>query len=225
MLGPLGRSGELGAAENATAVTLLTGSMGAKAKRQALLDAQSGAAGIVVGTHALIQDTVGFAELGLVVVDEQHRFGVEQRDALRARGEGPAHAGHDGHADPAHRGHDRLRRPGRVRAEGAAEGPLPGRDDRRAAGGAPVVDRAGVAADPRGGRGGPPVLRRVPRVGGAEKEGAEKEDAEEPPPDDDGGEERRARSRCSTSPADLRSWPGCASGSCTASSRRRRRTP
>ncbi|MDN5918875.1 MAG: ATP-dependent DNA helicase RecG [Pseudonocardia sp.] len=87
MLGPLGQAGELGAAEQSTAITLVTGSLGAKAKRQALLDAQSGAAGIVVGTHALIQDTVGFADLGLVVVDEQHRFGVEQRDALRGRGE------------------------------------------------------------------------------------------------------------------------------------------
>ncbi len=87
LLGPLGQGGELGAAEQATSVTLLTGSLGTKAKRQALLDAQSGAAGIVVGTHALIQDHVGFADLGLVVVDEQHRFGVEQRDALRARGE------------------------------------------------------------------------------------------------------------------------------------------
>ena len=86
LLGPLGQAGELGAPEIATRVTLLTGSLGAKAKRQAMLDAQSGEAGIVVGTHALIQDRVGFAELGLVVVDEQHRFGVEQRDALRARG-------------------------------------------------------------------------------------------------------------------------------------------
>jgi ATP-dependent DNA helicase RecG len=86
LLGPLGQAGELGAPEIATRVTLLTGSLGAKAKRKALLDAQSGEAGIVVGTHALIQDRVGFAELGLVVVDEQHRFGVEQRDALRARG-------------------------------------------------------------------------------------------------------------------------------------------
>jgi ATP-dependent DNA helicase RecG len=87
MLGPLARAGELGAAERATKVTLLTGSLGAKARRAALLEAQSGEAGIVVGTHALIQDHVGFADLGLVVVDEQHRFGVEQRDALRARGE------------------------------------------------------------------------------------------------------------------------------------------
>ncbi|MEJ3658992.1 ATP-dependent DNA helicase RecG [Actinomycetes bacterium KLBMP 9759] len=87
LLGPLGQAGELGAAEHATSVTLLTGSMGTKAKRKALLDAQSGEAGIVVGTHALIQDHVGFADLGMVVVDEQHRFGVEQRDALRGRGE------------------------------------------------------------------------------------------------------------------------------------------
>jgi ATP-dependent DNA helicase RecG len=86
MLGPLAQGGEVGAAEHATSITLLTGSLGAKAKRKALLDAQSGEAGIVVGTHALIQDRVGFAELGLVVVDEQHRFGVEQRDALRGRG-------------------------------------------------------------------------------------------------------------------------------------------
>jgi ATP-dependent DNA helicase RecG len=85
LLGPLGQAGELGAPEIATRVTLLTGSLGARAKRKALLDTQSGEAGIVVGTHALIQDRVGFAELGLVVVDEQHRFGVEQRDALRSR--------------------------------------------------------------------------------------------------------------------------------------------
>jgi len=91
MLGPLAQAGELGGAEQATSVTLLTGSLGAKAKRKALLDTQSGEAGIVVGTHALIQDRVGFADLGLVVVDEQHRFGVEQRDALRGRGERAPH--------------------------------------------------------------------------------------------------------------------------------------
>jgi ATP-dependent DNA helicase RecG len=85
LLGPLGAAGELGSAEHATRVALLTGSMGARGRKQALLDAASGGAGIVVGTHALIQDAVGFADLGLVVVDEQHRFGVEQRDALRGR--------------------------------------------------------------------------------------------------------------------------------------------
>jgi ATP-dependent DNA helicase RecG len=91
LLGPLAQAGELGGAEQATRVTLLSGSLTARAKRKALLEAQSGEAGIVVGTHALIQERVGFAELGLVVVDEQHRFGVEQRDALRGRGERAPH--------------------------------------------------------------------------------------------------------------------------------------
>jgi ATP-dependent DNA helicase RecG len=86
MLGDLAQAGELGGAEQATRLTLLTGSLPAPARKQALLDAASGAAGIVVGTHALIQDKVQFADLGFVVVDEQHRFGVEQRDALRTRG-------------------------------------------------------------------------------------------------------------------------------------------
>ncbi len=85
ILGDLGRAGELGAAAQATRVTLLTGSLGARARKEAMLEAASGEAGIVIGTHALIQDRVSFAELGMVVVDEQHRFGVEQRDALRSR--------------------------------------------------------------------------------------------------------------------------------------------
>lgn len=67
-------------------IVLLTGSMPVALKRQALLDIVSGEADIVVGTHALIQDTVEFFDLGLVVVDEQHRFGVEQRARLREKG-------------------------------------------------------------------------------------------------------------------------------------------
>jgi ATP-dependent DNA helicase RecG len=66
-------------------VRLLTGSLGTHARREALLDAASGEAGILVGTHALLEERVQFAELGLVVVDEQHRFGVEQRAVLNAK--------------------------------------------------------------------------------------------------------------------------------------------
>ncbi|TAM86848.1 MAG: DEAD/DEAH box helicase, partial [Jatrophihabitans sp.] len=91
LLGPLAQAGRLGAAEGATRVALLTGSLGSAARRASLLDAAGGAAGIVVGTHALIQEQVRFADLGLVVVDEQHRFGVEQRDALRGKASRPPH--------------------------------------------------------------------------------------------------------------------------------------
>jgi ATP-dependent DNA helicase RecG len=89
LLGPLAEGGTLFGAERtgaSTRVALLTGSLGAKARKEALLQAASGEAGIVVGTHALLSEQVQFADLGLVVVDEQHRFGVEQRDALRAKG-------------------------------------------------------------------------------------------------------------------------------------------
>ena len=66
--------------------TLLTGQLPVALRRKALLAAASGGASIVVGTHALLGETVTFAELGLVVVDEQHRFGVDQREALRLKG-------------------------------------------------------------------------------------------------------------------------------------------
>ncbi|MEV0304768.1 ATP-dependent DNA helicase RecG [Streptomyces prasinus] len=91
MMGELAEGGMLGGAENATKVVLLTGSMGAAARRHALLDLATGEAGLVIGTHALIEDKVRFHDLGLVVVDEQHRFGVEQRDALRGKGKQPPH--------------------------------------------------------------------------------------------------------------------------------------
>ena len=91
-LGPLSRDGLLGGSgPDAVQVTLLTGSMPAAARKQAMLDAASGTAGIVIGTHALLSDNVSFYDLGLIVVDEQHRFGVEQRDALRAKASKPPH--------------------------------------------------------------------------------------------------------------------------------------
>src|SRR5712691_6287456 len=92
LLGPLAAAGQLGGAEHATRVAILTGSQGAAARRKHLLEAASGAAGIIIGTHALLEENVQFADLGLVVIDEQHRFGVEQRDALRDKaGDGRPH--------------------------------------------------------------------------------------------------------------------------------------
>ncbi|HEX4430004.1 MAG TPA: ATP-dependent DNA helicase RecG [Frankiaceae bacterium] len=87
LLGPLGIAGELGSADEATRIVLLTGSQSAPARRAALAAMAEPETGIVVGTHALLSEGTAFADLGLVVVDEQHRFGVEQRDALRARAE------------------------------------------------------------------------------------------------------------------------------------------
>ncbi|MDE8588061.1 MULTISPECIES: ATP-dependent DNA helicase RecG [Micrococcaceae] len=94
-LGPLSSDGLLGGLAGGNGpsvqVTLLTGSMPTAARKQAMLDAASGTAGIIIGTHALLSDNVSFYDLGLIVVDEQHRFGVEQRDALRAKARKPPH--------------------------------------------------------------------------------------------------------------------------------------
>lgn len=85
ILGPLAMAGQLGGTENATRVALLTGSVSPQQKREVREEVASGEAGIVIGTHALLQEAVEFKNLGMVVVDEQHRFGVEQRDRLRAK--------------------------------------------------------------------------------------------------------------------------------------------
>jgi ATP-dependent DNA helicase RecG len=91
LLGPLAQGGMLGGVENATQVTLLTGSQNAASRKEALSLSASGQAGIVIGTHALLSESVVFNDLGLIVVDEQHRFGVEQRDALKAKAVNPPH--------------------------------------------------------------------------------------------------------------------------------------
>ncbi len=86
LLGDLAGAGTLGAARRATRVHLLTRATPAVRRRQVLAELAGGADAIVVGTHALLSDSVQIPFLGLVVVDEQHRFGVAQRDTLRERG-------------------------------------------------------------------------------------------------------------------------------------------
>ena len=91
LLGGLGVAGTLEAHPHATQVALLTGGLTAANRRRARETVASGEAGIVIGTHALLSEDVGFADLGFVVVDEQHRFGVEQRAALAAKSEHQPH--------------------------------------------------------------------------------------------------------------------------------------
>ena len=91
MLGDLAAGGMLGGHPDATRLELLTGSMTRSQRTEPLLRLASGESGLVVGTHALLQDTVQLADLGLVVVDEQPRFGVEQRAALTDKAGTPPH--------------------------------------------------------------------------------------------------------------------------------------
>ena len=90
-LGELAAKGTLGAPDCAIEVALLTGSMSAGEKKDIQARIKSGEIDLIVGTHALLSEAVGFKDLGLVIVDEQHRFGVEQRDALRAKADTPPH--------------------------------------------------------------------------------------------------------------------------------------
>jgi len=91
LLGELAQAGTLQAGAIGTQVELLTGSLTAASKKEIHAKLASRQTGIVIGTHALISDGVAFDDLGLVIVDEQHRFGVEQRDALRMKAKQPPH--------------------------------------------------------------------------------------------------------------------------------------
>ena len=90
-LGDLANKGKLGAPEFAIEIALLTGSMSIAEKREIQSRIKQGEIDFVIGTHALLSEAVEFKDLGLIIVDEQHRFGVEQRDALRAKAESPPH--------------------------------------------------------------------------------------------------------------------------------------
>ncbi|WP_459292250.1 ATP-dependent DNA helicase RecG [Arthrobacter monumenti] len=90
-LGPLAEAGMLGGDIDGTQVRLLTGSQSTAERKRAMLAVADGSAGIVIGTHALLSENVSFFDLGLIVVDEQHRFGVEQRDVLRTKALKPPH--------------------------------------------------------------------------------------------------------------------------------------
>ena len=161
LLGDLAEGGLLGGSEIGTRVALLTGAQSTAERRSNLLEAASGQAGIVVGTHALLSDPVQFADLGLVVIDEQHKFGVEQRGRLQAKAaNAPAPAGDHRDPDPAHGRDDGVRRAGDL---GAAA--RPGRPQRhhhaRRAGRQPAVDGPDVEPGARGGRARRSGVRRV----------------------------------------------------------------
>ncbi|MFM8841239.1 MAG: ATP-dependent DNA helicase RecG [Actinomycetota bacterium] len=91
ILGPLAEAGMLGSEADALRVELLTGSLSQAEKKRIHDGLRDGSVDLVIGTHALISEGVEFARLDLLVIDEQHRFGVEQRDALRERSENSPH--------------------------------------------------------------------------------------------------------------------------------------
>ena len=161
LLGDLAEGGLLGGSEIGTRVALLTGAQSTAERRSNLLEAASGQAGIVVGTHALLSDPVQFADLGLVVIDEQHKFGVEQRGPAAGQGrERAAPAGDHRHAHPAHGRDDGVRRAGDLRAAACARRAQRHHHPRRP-GRQPALDGPHVEPGARGGRARRPGVRGV----------------------------------------------------------------
>ena len=113
-------------------MTLLTGATPAKKRRELQAELAGGSIHLVVGTHALVENPVAFRELGLAIIDEQHRFGVMQRAALRAKGMHPGRSRDDGHADSQDAGADDVRRSRRLGDARDAARPSPHQDDRQA---------------------------------------------------------------------------------------------
>ena len=148
------------------APALLTGREPAGAPARARAASPSGASPIAVGTHALFQDGVAFGDLGLAVVDEQHRFGVGQRLELAGQGRGGRRAADDRDADPAHAGAGALRRPRRLAAARASR-PGGSRPDPR---GAARADRRVLAAVERWLAAGERIYWICPLIGDGEGE-------------------------------------------------------
>ena len=188
-------------------IAWLQGGQPARERRAMRAALEAGEATIAIGTHALFQEGVKFARLGLAVVDEQHRFGVEQRLLLRRKAERrrAAPADDERHADPAHAVDELLRRPRRLGDRRAAARPPPGEDPPGRRGAA----RRGAGAHPGRLHGGPAGLLGVPGHRGVQR----------------GHAADRARH---LRDADARASPACRSGCCTAAcrpARRRRRWP
>ena len=114
-------------------IGLLTGREKGRARDSMLASLASGLTPVVVGTHALLQPDVEFRDLALVVIDEQHRFGVEQRLGAGRQGARRRHAADERDADPAHPDDDRLRRSRRLAPDRQAAGTAAGRYAHRAA--------------------------------------------------------------------------------------------
>ena len=133
-------------------VALLIGDIKQAGKKKIQKQIQDGEIDIVIGTHALMQKGVEFSKLGLAVVDEQHRFGVEQRSALREKGFNPHMLVMTATPIPAHPGADALRRPRPFGDQRAAAGEADGQDEVAPAG--PAGKRLRLCAE-AGGRGAP----------------------------------------------------------------------